>query len=60
MRHLQIRDLWLQKEIRDGKLELSKIPGRYNPADLLTKTLGKAEIEARLGWMNIRIEWLNA
>ena len=57
MRHLEIRDLWLQKEIRDGRLEVSKIPGSRNPADLLTKILGKGDIDARLGWMNIRIEW---
>ena len=25
MRHLQIRDLWLQKEMRDGLLEVSKV-----------------------------------
>ena len=26
MRHLEIRDLWLQKEVSDGLLEVSKIP----------------------------------
>ena len=58
MRHLEIRDLWLQKEVREGKLEVSKIPGTQNPADLLTKVLGKEDIDARLWWMNIRIEGL--
>ena len=37
MRHLEIRDLWLQKEIADGKLEVFKVPGDSNPADLMTK-----------------------
>ena len=27
MRHLQVRDLWLQKEVRDGNLKVSKVPG---------------------------------
>lgn len=39
MRHLEIRDLWLQKEVQEGKVEVSKIPGYHNPSGLLTKIL---------------------
>ena len=56
MRHLEIRDLWLQKEIRDGKVEVSKISGLRNPADLMTKTLGVKDIEDRLRMMNITLQ----
>eukprot|EP00973_Karenia_brevis_P034320 4734258-Karenia_brevis.AAC.1 len=48
MRHLEIRDLSLHKEVSDGLLEISKIPGKDNPADLLTKILGIKEIVHRL------------
>eukprot|EP00973_Karenia_brevis_P058225 8106061-Karenia_brevis.AAC.1 len=41
MRHL---DLWLQKEVYDGKLVVEQIPGEENPADLMTKILGVKEI----------------
>ena len=44
MRHLEIRDLWLQKEVRDGKLEISKVIGAENPAELMTKILSYAEV----------------
>eukprot|EP00973_Karenia_brevis_P087598 12147578-Karenia_brevis.AAC.1 len=37
MRHLEITDLWLQKEVSDGKLMVEKVPGEENPADLMTK-----------------------
>ena len=37
MKHLEIKDLWSQKEVADGKLEVSKIKGDENPADLMTK-----------------------
>eukprot|EP00973_Karenia_brevis_P020664 2837740-Karenia_brevis.AAC.1 len=37
MRHIEIRDLWLQKVVYDGKLAVEKIPGVENPADLMTK-----------------------
>eukprot|EP00973_Karenia_brevis_P077395 10751747-Karenia_brevis.AAC.1 len=39
MRHLEIRDLWLQKDVYDGKLVVHKVPGEENPADLMTKIL---------------------
>ena len=53
MRHIEIRDLWLQKEVRDGRVELQKVPGDENPADLMTKILGFEEVESRLSGMNI-------
>ena len=53
MRHLEIRDLWLQKEVADGKLEVSKVAGDKNPADLMTKILSVKEIADRLCWMNL-------
>ena len=55
MRHLQIRDLWLQKEVREGRVEVSKIPGESNPADLMTKVLTVSEIKSRLSRMNIEM-----
>ena len=56
MRHLEIRDLWLQKEVREGNVEVTKILGEENPADLMTKILGLQDIVERLAKMNIRLE----
>eukprot|EP00973_Karenia_brevis_P084821 11768817-Karenia_brevis.AAC.1 len=53
MRHLEIRDLWLQKEVADGKLLVEKVPGEENPADLMTKVLTTKEINSRLSTMNL-------
>ena len=53
MRHLEIRDLWLQKEVRDGKVLVEKVVGTENPADLMTKVLGIREIEDRLERMDL-------
>ena len=58
MRHLEIRDLWLQKEVREGRVQVHKVPGYLNPADLMTKVLGTKEIRERLQGMNIRMEVL--
>ena len=57
MRHLQLRDLWLQKEIRDGNLLVDKVAGVNNPADLMTKVLRVGEIIERLRRMNIDSKW---
>ena len=56
MRHLQVRDLWLQKEVRDGNLTVLKVPGVSNPSDLMTKILGTRDIAKRLGEMNLRYQ----
>ena len=56
MRHIEIRDLWLQKEVLDGKVLVSKVLGTENPADLMTKLLGFKDIVSRLEKMSIRAQ----
>ena len=56
MKHLQIRDLWLQKEVAEGRLVVFKTPGETNPADLMTKILAVDVIRARLEAMGIGME----
>ena len=55
MRHLEIRDLWLQRESHEGRLVVSKLQGNDNPADLMTKVLGLNDIVSRLRGLNISI-----
>ena len=56
MRHLKIWDLWLQAEVEQGRLEVHKVKGDQNPADLMTKVLSLGEVVDRLGWMNLWAE----
>ena len=58
MRHVEIRDLWLQKEVREGKVLVHKVVGTENPADLMTKILTASEIGDRLRGMNIRMDMI--
>ena len=39
MRHVDVRYLWLQEVVRAGRLQLQKVRGAENPADVLTKPL---------------------
>ena len=56
MRHIEVRELWLQEEVRMGKVVVKKVAGAENPADLMTKFLGKAEVVERLWRMGISWE----
>ena len=53
MRHIEVRELWLQEEGRKGLVTVAKVSGKENPADLMTKFLGKAEVIDRLKRMDI-------
>ena len=57
MRHLAIRDLWLQKEIREGRLETIKVLGTQNPADFMTKALSLGDITKRLTTLSLEAEF---
>ena len=39
MRHVDTHTLWVQEKVRSKQIELCKIHGESNPADLLTKHL---------------------
>ena len=45
IRHIATPTLWLQKAVYDGKVKVSKVAGKENPADLGTKYLGRKDIE---------------
>ena len=55
MKHLEIRYLWLQKEVRDGKVIVSKVLGAENPSDLETKILNCDDIRQRLDGMGLEM-----
>ena len=37
IRHLDVEDLWVQSKVRDKIVDLVKVAGVDNPADILTK-----------------------
>ncbi len=48
LRHIDVRTLWLQQKVRRGEVELRKIKGTENPADLLTKHLSSPAVVEEL------------
>ncbi len=37
IRHMEVRYLWVQGEIRSGRIPIKKVPGLENPTDIATK-----------------------
>eukprot|EP00972_Heterocapsa_arctica_P033945 4997831-Heterocapsa_arctica.AAC.1 len=59
MRHLDMRDLWLQEELRAGRLTVETVSSVENVADVFTKALARvqlAELCARLRLGNLSDE----
>lgn len=54
MRLLGLRDLWIKKEIAEGCIDLHKVLGTANPADLMTKDLHIKDIIPALQRMNLK------
>lgn len=45
MRHLSIKELWLQEEVREGRIKVMKVESSENEADLMTKHLAPKEFQ---------------
>ena len=43
MRHVELGDLWIQREVGEGKVRVVKVEGKANPADVGTKFLSATE-----------------
>ena len=56
VRHMAVRELWLQGKVREGELEISKIPGAQNIADALTKALGGGDIQRLLRLAHMEVQ----
>ena len=53
IKHLEIKELWVQEAIRDHKILVNKIPREQNIVDLLCSVPHKQVFEAMLTEMNI-------
>ena len=53
IRHLATTDLWIQDKVRSKQLELCKILGTDNPADVLTKYVNRQIMTAALAKLGL-------
>ena len=57
MRHVELRDLWIQREFGEGKVRVVKVEGEANPADVGTKFLSATELAEKLAVLNIELQF---
>ena len=55
VRHIEVRLLWLQQAVADGRFRLQKVLGTENPADTLTKYKSLSEIRSLLSRVNVDV-----
>ena len=55
VRHLETRLMWVQEAVATGRVRVSKIPGKSNMADILTKGVSQEEIELGIESMNCQL-----
>ena len=53
LRHLDCEDLWIQQKVRSKEIQLLKVLGAENPADILTKYIDQKTLSAALARMGM-------
>ena len=56
LRHLETGYLWLQAAVKNKRLQVRKVLGTENPADLFTKHLGAADMWKHLATLHMSPE----
>ena len=55
VRHLEVKFLWLWEVLRDKRLEVKKVHGAQNPADILTKPKSAEEAADKVSAKHMRM-----
>lgn len=53
LRHLDVEDLWIQHKVRSKQIDLVKVDGKVNPADIFTKYVDHPILSRALASMNL-------
>ena len=56
IRHVDVKWLWLQQAVANGRFKLKKVLGTMNPADVCTKYLPLREVKEKLGGVNVELK----
>ena len=55
IRHIEVKWLWLQQAVADGRFRMTKVAGAKNPADILTKHKGLRDFKDQLMRVNVQV-----
>ena len=57
IRHLHTADLWVQDRVRQKDFTLTKVDGKNNVADILTKFVDRRTLETHVKNLGLMIDW---
>ena len=60
MRHVELRDLWIQREVGEGKVRVVKVEGKANPGDVGKKFLSATELAVAVRVLRVQAARLMA
>ena len=52
LRHVRVGLLWIQEQVEDGTVDVVKVAGEENPADLMTKNVNGTKVEKFMNMMS--------
>ena len=55
VRHMEVKFLWLQEAVKERRVEVKKVPGTENPADVLTKPKSYGEMAGLLDRVGVHV-----
>ena len=55
LRHIRVGQLWIQEKAEEGELTYTKVSGKKNPGDLMTKHLPRTTAESLTERIGLRI-----
>ena len=55
LRHVKVQYLWLQERVRTKDMKITEVPGKDNPADLMTKYLPRQDMDKHLESLAIEL-----
>ena len=56
LRHINIGELWIQEKIAEQAIELRKVAGEKNPADMLTKHVNEVKRQRYCSTMQFHVK----
>ena len=57
IRHIEVNQLWLQEKVNTGAIEVEKVKGETNRADVLTKFKDGTALQQQLDWTDQRVSF---
>ena len=54
---MELRALWIQREVGEGKVRVVKVAGKANAADVVTKFLSATELAEKLAVLKLELHF---